>query len=110
MNVGKLDRRVTFQASTKTRNSVGGFVETWADYASRWAWHRQMKVTAELSADMKDRMFYGEGDTVFVIRFDDNIHAEMRLSYDGNLYSIEGIREFGEGRQVYMEISAKRKQ
>lgn len=110
MNVGKLDRRITFQDKTSTRNAVGGFVDSWSDYASRWAQHRQMPVTAELSANQKDKLFYGEGDTIFVIRFDDQINNDMRISYNGNLYSIEGTREYGDGRQVYMEISAKRKQ
>lgn len=109
MDAGKLDRRITFQSKTSTRDAVGGFVESWSDYASRWASHRQMKITAEISGDMKDRIFYGEGDTVFVIRYDANINSDMRLQYNGKIYSIEGIREFGMERQAYMEISAKAK-
>jgi len=109
MNAGRLDRRITFQSKTSTRDAVGGFVESWSNYASRWGSHRPLKITAEISGDMKDRIFYGEGDTVFVIRYDDQINSNMRIEYDGRIYSIEGVREFGMERQAYMEISAKAK-
>ena len=106
MQAGKLDRRIMLESKTQTRNTVGGAIETWSTYANRWASHRELKANAAISGDVKDRLFYGEGDTVFVIRYDELVNANMRLTYNGKIYAIEAVREFGNGRQVFMEMIA----
>lgn len=110
MQPGKLDRRITIQHKTTTRNSVGGFVDSWSDYASRWAAHRQLTAKQAISGNEVDAMFYGEGDTVFIIRFDAQVSSDMRIQYDGNVYAVESVREInGTGRQAFMEIVCNRK-
>lgn len=37
INAGDLDRRITLQSATITKDAVGGPVETWADVATVWA-------------------------------------------------------------------------
>jgi SPP1 family predicted phage head-tail adaptor len=109
MQAGKLDRRITIENKTSTRNSVGGKVESWSTLAERWASHRELGAKAAISGNEKDRLFYGEGDTIFVIRYDDLVNANMRITYNGKIYAIEAVREFGTGRQVFMEIIANSK-
>jgi SPP1 family predicted phage head-tail adaptor len=109
MQAGKLDRRILIENKTSTRNSVGGNVETWSTLAERWASHRELGAKAAISGNEKDRLFYGEGDTIFVIRYDDLVDANMRITYNGKIYAIEAVREFGTGRQVFMEIIANSK-
>lgn len=109
MQAGKLDRRISLESKTTTRNAVGGNIETWVLYADRWASHRELKGNAAVSGEVKDRLFYGEGDTVFVIRYDALVESTMRLTYNGKIYAIEAVREFGDGRQVFMEMIANSK-
>jgi len=104
MQAGKLDRRITIESKTSTRDTVGGKIESWSILLERWASHRELGAKAAVSGNEKDRLFYGEGDTIFVIRYDAQVDANMRINYNGKIYAVEAVREFGTGRQVFMEI------
>lgn len=106
MQAGKLDRRISIEQKTKSRDSVGGVVETWSVYADRWAYFRTRVQDQAMPGDKMDRVFGGDGDVVFVIRYDNQVNADMRITMDGKVYSITSVREFEDGRYNFTEMIA----
>ena len=97
-----LDRRITIQVKTTTRDDAGGEVTTWAD---------ALRVCAA-KADQGGREFRAAGTllaettTVFTIRHFRGLGAlTHRISYDGTSYDILSVGEIG--RRDGMIVQAK---
>jgi SPP1 family predicted phage head-tail adaptor len=93
-NPGKLDRRITIQARTLTKDAAGGRVETWADAFDCWAEDvRQIQreaITADADRAVTSRQFR--------IRYKSGLASGThRVFYQLKFYDITGITE--EGRQ-----------
>lgn len=101
---GKLDRRIQFQRFTETDDGYGT-VQTWADYGTPiWA----------KKTDVSDTERWRAGEvqasitTRFLVRYSSftaGISPVDRLTHDGRVYDISGIKE-GEGRRQWLEITA----
>jgi len=102
MNPGKMDRRVTFQTRTLTKDAAGGKVETWADAFDCWAEAVRIKQAEGITADA-DR---NTEDRQFRIRYRSTIASGThRIFYQLRFYDITGIEE--EGRQEAMLITCR---
>lgn len=103
MEAGKMDRQVTLQRATRTQDSTGQIIETWADLATVWArWRRatarETLAAAEVSAEVGD---------VFEIRYSSlvsSLNPKDRLTYSDRTYDIAAVDEIG--RRVGLRISA----
>ncbi|WP_411034300.1 phage head closure protein [Shinella sp. BYT-45] len=101
-----LDRRIVIERSTRTPNGYGGFVYVWAELAT----------VAASRHDVSDseRFAYGGivSDTLrrFVIRAigpQAGVRSDDRLLYGGMVWNIVGVKETRDGRNRFLEITAK---
>jgi SPP1 family predicted phage head-tail adaptor len=83
---GLLDQRITIEAKTVARNSIGEETETWATFATVWAMYRPVRVSERLAG----AQLQAEFDTVFRIRFLAGIDPEMRVVWRGQRFELVG--------------------
>jgi len=88
LRVGPLGRaRITIEEKSVTRDSYGGEVVTWTEFAQVWA----------SVSSVTGREFFGSAQvnatvtTKFGIRYLADITTAMRISYDGELYNIVAV-------------------
>lgn len=86
MDPGVLNRQITIQQYTATRDSYGGEVQTWADLATVWA-KKAHRTSREFFAAQKTN---AETTDMFIIRFRSGITTKMRVTFDGKTYDISG--------------------
>lgn len=107
---GDLDRRITIERFTSTRNEFNEPVETWTALTTVWA---QRKDSSDLT-----KVEYLGAEQVgafhmsrFIIRSSSvtkTVTPVDRISYDGHLWNIKGVKETAEGRNRFIEITAVR--
>jgi SPP1 family predicted phage head-tail adaptor len=89
MNIGRLDRQIVIQRKTTTKDSEGGPVETWADLRTIWAGKEDRGGSKAFLAGA----YRPETDSVFTIRYTENLTEADRIVYRGKNYSIISIGE-----------------
>lgn len=101
MRAGRLDRLVTLQTRTLTRNAYGEQEETWATLAQVWAEKidlkgREFVAAQQTSADVSTR---------WRIRFRDDVTVLNQLLVDGITYDINQVSEIGrrEGLELFTQ-------
>src|SRR5687767_11981290 len=103
----ELDRRITIQRATVVYNEFNEPVETWADLATLWARRRDVSDGEKFAAGQVGATLMSR----FVVRSTTTtrgIKATDRISYDGGLWNIHGLKEADEGRNRFIEITAIR--
>jgi SPP1 family predicted phage head-tail adaptor len=104
MLAGPLDRRITLERFTATRDARSGEqVKTWAPIATVWASRRRATAretlaAAEIAAEVSD---------VFEIRYEDewaDLGPLDRLMFEGRTYQIASVDEIG--RREGLRIAA----
>lgn len=98
MRAGKLDRRITIQRATETKDEFNNPVETWADVATVWAEARPMRGAERFQA----QEIAGAAVMTFVLRYRADVTVRDRISYDGMTWAIRDVRKAG--RRVATEI------
>lgn len=91
MQSGRLDRRITIQTLTVTRDSYGGKVEAWADLATVWAAAVPWRGSEAVAADQVVAL----AEFRFQLRYRDDFDAKARIQFDGVAYDIIRIDEIG---------------
>ena len=91
-NPGKMNRRITIQTRTYTRDASGGVIETWADAYDAWA--------ELVNNDQLEKMVSDADRNVetkqFRIRYKSGLASGTnRILYQLKFYDIEGINEEG---------------
>lgn len=101
MRAGRLDRLITIQAATETKDSFGAVTQTWADEASVWANVKPLKGEEYTASDAVN----ARRITVFIIRHR-TVTTLHRISYNGDIYDIVSVVEIGrrEGLEILAEI------
>lgn len=100
---GKLDRRVTLERFTTTKDAFNNDVEAWAPLATVWAAYEPIRDgekfrAGETAAGLSAR---------FTIRYSAQVadlNPKDRLTFKGITYAILGVKE-AEGRNVALEIT-----
>jgi SPP1 family predicted phage head-tail adaptor len=103
---GDLDRRIVIERSTSVPDGGGGHITTWTEIADVAASRRDVSDT--------ERVAYGgivsELISRFVIR-DGGPAATVlpsdRLNHEGQVWNIMGVKEALDGRNRFLEITAK---
>jgi SPP1 family predicted phage head-tail adaptor len=97
-----MDRRLTVQARTLTKDAAGGRVETWADAFDCWGEVVTQKASEGVTADA-DR---ATDDRQFRIRYKSGITSGTnRILYQLKFYDITGIVE--EGRRDRLLLTCR---
>lgn len=98
MNIGKLNRLVTIQSLTQTKDSSGGMLDSWSTVSDVWA------QVSNLSGNEKKLTAYGgqvgEARTEFVIRYLAGITHKNRISYNGSYYNIKHVNNWNERNEI----------
>ena len=100
MQAGKLDRRITIQSPTSTRDGAGQPVEAWALLATVWARVEHLRG----KEPFQGQEFNAQRTSVFTIRYRTDLDETMRIIFDGDTYDILAIAE--KGRREGLEITA----
>jgi len=108
MKIGSLDRRITVQKPTESRDDYGGLITTWATFAVRWAALSYRRANTEDYPADKKTSFYR---AMFTVRSDSvtrQITPKMRIVYDGKVWDIHAITEkMTELRKMYLLIEVE---
>ena len=96
-----LDRLITFQTNTYTRDNVGGKVDTWVDFCQMWA---KIQYIPSFENVAGDRV---EAKSLIQIwcRYRSDITAAMRISFEGEYFNISDVSEVP--RRKFLQISAQ---
>lgn len=92
MNIGRLNKQIVVQSFTSTRDTNGGEVKTWADYATVWATPKYNYGNEDDEQGRETAMTQVD----FTIREDRNLtFAEnMRVSFESEYYYIQNIMRY----------------
>lgn len=97
MDPGALDRRITIQARTMSRDDTGSRIESWVDLVSVWA--KREKETADestIAGSERPRQ-----RLTWKIRHRVVDSTSHRITYKGDTFEIVGITEAG-GRENFL--------
>lgn len=86
MEAGSLDRRVTIQSPSESKNSIGEGVKSWSTVATVWAAIEPLS-SRELLAQRRE---VSDVSTRIRIRYRPGITAAMRIVHGSNVYRIDG--------------------
>ena len=95
MLAGLLDRRVTVQRRTLTRNEYGEQVETWTEYATVYASRNDFLVASTGKESFSALQTSAQETTRFRMRYRSDLLTTDRLVSDGRTYDIKQISEMG---------------
>jgi len=98
---GQLDRRVTFEQATTTRNTNGEEVYAWSTYATRWA---GIEYGGGSDVVNSDRLL-SQMSVRFTVRYDSRINKSMRIKYKHWYYNIIKLTE--QGRNDYLILDCE---
>lgn len=99
--VGELSERVTIQAKTRTRDTLGGYVESWTDTATVWALVRPMSGRERAQAGQQQ-----SAAAYLVVVRHRTVTAQQRLVWRDTPLNIRFISDRGP-RSMYLEIEAE---
>lgn len=102
MQLGRLNRRITIEAKSVTRDSYGGEAITWTPVATVWAAvlpirGREYVAIREAGAELTTR---------FVIHYRAGITPAMRIAYGGGYYDIVEVIDSEDGHR-FLELMAR---
>ncbi|KFB10336.1 phage head closure protein [Nitratireductor basaltis] len=107
ISAGKLDRKITIQRFTETTNEYNEPIQTWADFISVRAQRKDVSDGEKFAA--------GQVGSTLMARFTTRsseqsrtIKPTDRISHEGAIWQIIGLKEAGEGRRRFIEITAQR--
>jgi SPP1 family predicted phage head-tail adaptor len=103
---GFLDRRITLQRATTERNWFNETIETWNTLAAVYA----NKADASASESYRAQEVGADITARFTIRYSTSVadlNPRDRLSFDGLLYNITGVREKQRKRWIEIDCVAR---
>jgi len=101
---GALDRRIIIERATSTPNEFNEPVETWGTHATVWAERKDVSDGERLAAGQIGSSLH----TRFKVRASPTTKGFKptdRVSHDGAIWSIFGIKETVEGRNRFLELT-----
>lgn len=99
LEAGKMDRRISIEQKSVTKNDAGEEEESWSEYIAAWASKTDMRGSELFTA----RQDYPEVTTRWVMWYRTGIKHDMRINHSGVIYNIENVREIGrlEGLEIF---------
>lgn len=105
MGCGALNRRLTFEANTPSRDALGQPIESWSTLATVWAAIDYGNGGEKIE---NDREIHTSKIT-FTVRYRADVSVKNRILFEGEYYDIRDIREVTTGfRQMYLEVDAEK--
>ncbi len=89
-----LNRRITIESLTQTKDAQGGMVDTWTNFGSLWAKIVNLSGNEKRLTDNGGKA--AEARTEFTIRYFASITAKHRIIYNGKRYNIKHVNNYNE--------------
>lgn len=86
MKISDLRSRITIQQKTRTPDGIGGATVSWTDLDTVWARVESMATRERYYADK----LAPNTSHQITIRYRTDITAQMRVMYDGRMFSVVG--------------------
>lgn len=87
LSAGKLKDRIVIQNKTSVRDSFGQPIDTWADFATLWAWLKFKNGSEFIAAGSE----HAQTDASIRIRYRADISPAMRIVFGGDIYNIKAV-------------------
>jgi SPP1 family predicted phage head-tail adaptor len=93
MRAGRLDRRVTIERKTVTRDDYGAEIITWSTFAQVWAEVREVNSVEKVIDQLRTMSRL----TMVTIRWVPGVTTDMRIrvDQDGRILAITSLAEIG---------------
>lgn len=91
MEIGDCKHRVLIQTVSRSQNNTGQLVETWSNVGTVWA---KKEDAAGIEGEQK-QIVSNSQKSDFTIRYRTIDAVNYRLSFNSQLYDIEGVEEVG---------------
>lgn len=104
ISAGELDKRVTLQSKSSTRNSFGEQVDGWADLATVWAGKKLLTMKDVARAQGQSN----QAEIKFLVRHRSDVTTAMRLTYKGEAYLITELEETLDGTGLFIHARKAR--
>ena len=93
MRAGKLNRRITIQSISESRDAYGEPIKSWVTAYTVWAEVRPLRGDERA----QNQQLVSKADTKFIIRYNSSmtITEQHRIQYDSDNYDITAILEIG---------------
>lgn len=95
MRPGSMDRRITIQQRTQTRDANGAALDSWSTWAECWAEVKYKQPSAEQGEVYASDKFTAQMMADFRIRYKAGLVPTMRLQYEGQTWNIRAVSEIG---------------
>jgi SPP1 family predicted phage head-tail adaptor len=92
---GELNRQITIQQLSQSKDSEGGLVDNWSDFATD-VWAKVRNISGNEISLIKQGGLAGVSRTEFTIRHIPGVVNTMRISYGGRFYGIKHVNNFNE--------------
>lgn len=100
INAQKLNRLVTIQQATETRDAFGQAVPVWSTFAQVYAEIKPLSGRERFLSAATD----AESNYRARIRFMDGITPKMRISFDNKFFNITYIADDGFRRELLLDL------
>lgn len=102
MNIGKLDRKITFRQATQTTSGFGDNIETFTDFATVWA---SRKIATLDERYLSNKLAITEA-YIYVTRYVEGVDTNMILVDNDIEYNIVAVDDVH--RRTYLEVRVTR--
>jgi SPP1 family predicted phage head-tail adaptor len=99
MEIGKMNKRITFKTYSETENELGDSISTWMDYKTVWASVSNLHGREYFTA----MQVQAENTVKFTIRYCKDINTSMKIVFNNQIYDIKFIDNIKYGNK-FMEI------
>ncbi len=101
--IGKLDRKISIETRTTTKDEFGQEIDAWSELANVWAEYKPRMNSAAALTETADQIQFREVAS-FVTRYRSDVPDTARIRYAGKIWIITQRGESGGRRQRYMEL------
>ena len=100
MRAGKLDKKITIQQKTTTRDATTNQPQdTWSTFVELQAQRLEPRPTEQHTANQN----YAQEEGTWRTRYVAGITPLMRISYGGSFYEITGVREIERKKGLHID-------
>lgn len=103
MRAGSLDRTISIQRATETRDEFGTVTTTWATVAEI----RAALLQASTSEFLQGAGLAGEAAAIFRMRYLDGVTVRDRVLYAGVAHDIKEVKEIGRRQGLELRTVAR---
>lgn len=105
MRTGRWRSKLTIQANTPTRDSIGGEVASWATHATWWA----ELVQAKGGEAFRGGVVHAGADSVASGRYITGVTPQMRVTYGSRIFDILNVNNVeSRGAELRLDLRERR--